>query len=457
MKAILLGVYLLFLLVLTLIDVKKIHSLPDFIVAGRSRGLFIMIASLIASVLGASATLGVMDLAYRVGFPAVWWLGSGSIGLLLSGILLGRKLYRYQCLTLADLIQHFFGKAARKLVAILIAVAWSGVIAAQFIAAAKLVQSLLGLSYPLCLTFIGIFIIFLCVLGGQRSVFKTDSIQFLFILFGLVTTFLYLTLKKSSPASITSTEMVSSVKKEPFFQLFNDNFKIQSIFYYLLIVGSGFMIGPDIFTRLFSAKSEKVARKAPIIAAIILFTINLVIVGIGLWAKNYQLDVPKGEQVLMVLMKETLPPLLTLLLSFTLLSAVLSSADTCLMSSASTFSYDLLQSEKVLVHRIVAMTLGFISIVIAYFKADLISTLLITYSIFNTAVVPPLFVAILLDGKRKTLPVAALLAITSGAICGLLSSFLHLSWIAMMGMGISLTLSLITKKVESQQELSAKG
>ena len=55
-----------------------------FFVNSRSSGALITGTSILASCVGGSATIGMVGLAWLIGTPAFWWLGSGVCGLLLA-------------------------------------------------------------------------------------------------------------------------------------------------------------------------------------------------------------------------------------------------------------------------------------------------------------------------------------------------------------------------------------
>ncbi|MBR4615586.1 MAG: sodium:solute symporter, partial [Kiritimatiellae bacterium] len=110
----------------------------DFVAAGQDCGPLPVFLTLMATMLGASATLGVAAKAETIGFPAVWWLASGAVGLALQGALLSRRIRESGAKTLPELAGRTAGPAGQRLVAAVIAVSWPGVVAAQLVAFAGL-------------------------------------------------------------------------------------------------------------------------------------------------------------------------------------------------------------------------------------------------------------------------------------------------------------------------------
>ena len=87
--------YALILLGVSIIDIKKVHTWTDYAVAGRNQNLFAVTMTLLATMIGASTTIGLTDTVYRIGFPAIWWLTFGSIGLILQSLLIGYKISHF--------------------------------------------------------------------------------------------------------------------------------------------------------------------------------------------------------------------------------------------------------------------------------------------------------------------------------------------------------------------------
>ena len=70
---------------------KKSSTRNGFFVAGRSAPTLFIIGSLCATIIGASATLGMAGLGYVRGLSGAWWLLAGSLGLLILGFFFARR------------------------------------------------------------------------------------------------------------------------------------------------------------------------------------------------------------------------------------------------------------------------------------------------------------------------------------------------------------------------------
>ena len=88
--AIIIIIYFIMILAIGLMWPRKRHdqSLDDFHLAGRSLKGILLVGTFCATIISASATLGMAGLGYSKGLPGAWWMLSGTIGLMvLSGVL----------------------------------------------------------------------------------------------------------------------------------------------------------------------------------------------------------------------------------------------------------------------------------------------------------------------------------------------------------------------------------
>ena len=84
-------IFLAVFVVISFLDFKKIKSFNEYSVAGRNQSTFAVTMTLLATVLGASTTIGIADTVYQIGFPGIWWLIFGAVGLFLQSIIISEK------------------------------------------------------------------------------------------------------------------------------------------------------------------------------------------------------------------------------------------------------------------------------------------------------------------------------------------------------------------------------
>lgn len=324
--------YLAILCVIAVHSAMNVKSVPDFFVARKGASVKAVAGSLVATILGGSAVIGAVDAGPKLGAATAWFMLVGSLGLL-ALLPFVKKAYTLGKYTLPDLIENLFGKLPRTIASIVIPLAWTGIVAAQIIAAAKLLQSFTPLNYEVSATISAIIFVFYTMAGGQLSILRTDLLQAILILAGLVIIVLFAIgydFTIASSALGFASESPTLTKNAPAFP-FNSNFTPLSLFLLILTYGSTFTVGPDMFSRLFCARDDRVAKKAILIAALILIPVAATIGFLGAFGTG--LGEVQGARI-SAIADLVVPAPLAPFIALALLSVVLSSADTTLLSSS---------------------------------------------------------------------------------------------------------------------------
>jgi SSS family solute:Na+ symporter len=155
-----------------------------------------------------------------------------------------------------------------------------------------------------------------------------------------------------------------------------------------------YFAGPDIYSRLFCARDERTAFRSVLLTALILLPFAFILAYLGVYtASHYPRVDPSKELALVFMMIRLLPPWGVALMLAALLSAVMSSADTTLLTASSIaaqlFQFDLEKKKSIAVTRIIVILLGGISILIALAVTSIIQSLLLALTVFSGAFVIP--------------------------------------------------------------------
>ncbi len=169
-------------------------SPESYWVAERRYGTFPVTASLVATVFGASSTVGIIGLGYSRGLTGAWWSLIGGIALLPFGFFLAGKVRRLEVYTLPDILHRAYGRKVALVGGGIIVLAWCGVVAAQIVAGALLLGSVFSISFNGTLAVVTVIFVLYTLWGGQLSVIRTDSWQ-IFLFVGALLTTLFLVLR----------------------------------------------------------------------------------------------------------------------------------------------------------------------------------------------------------------------------------------------------------------------
>jgi SSS family solute:Na+ symporter len=251
----------------------KVKTVSDYYVSGKKGSWWLISGSLFATIIGGSAILGTIELSQKAGWAAFWFLASASLGLFVLA-LIAPKVSRLGHYTLPEMIELFYGRRAERTASVLIPVAWLGIISVQIIAGAKTLASLHIMDYRQGALVCAAVYIFYTVLGGQKSILKTDFVQALVILGGLILLFIL------GISGFQGKQIIPS-GTEP---LLNEHFKLIDILILILTYSVTFVVGPDIYSRIFCAGDEKIARKSVILVAFLLLPVAFMLTFLGITA-----------------------------------------------------------------------------------------------------------------------------------------------------------------------------
>jgi Na+/proline symporter len=246
----------------------------------------------------------------------------------------------------------------------------------------------------------------------------------------------------------SNAEIIGSI------ELLNKDYKPINLFTQFYIIGGVYFLGPDIMSRNFISKDKKTARHSALFVGLALVIIAVIIVMIGMWAR---INVPESDLVGSVLMyvQNIVPKPLGILLILGLLSAILSSTDTCMINASSIFVKDIIKKEDLKIVRIATLIIGVLAAILAFGgKSDIVSLLTGAYSIYTPGIIFPLTVAILCYKKREIRKGLWLTGVILGGLFGITSTYLVqipaiaaltggiTPYLSLIGMGVSLVFSL---------------
>jgi len=402
---------------------RRVADTADFYLARRSAGVWLVTGSLVATIFGAFATMGVSGMAYRDGLVAGWYLWGGALGLIALGAWGLRRLDIRDVYTLPELLGRGYGLAVRRVAATLIAVSWISLIAAQLIALGKIVRFMVaqaGWGNPTFIVIVSAGVVALTCYGGQRAVLRTDCVQALFIVVGLAALLV--------GAFVAKPDALSGLEGGALRLPFNSAMPPAKWLAVMMTFGVPFLVGPDIYSRLFSGRGREAARVSVLLTAALMVPLAFMIVLAGVLARAILGGGLSDDNVAILdLSRLALPPVWGGLLVAGLLAAVMSTANTCLLTVSTLVSRDLLDTwrsrpleGKAAVNqgRWIVLAAGAASLLVALYKQDIVAALMNCYKVYSPAVLCP-FLAMLIFPGRRFSAIAGSTAVLAGGACAL--------------------------------------
>ncbi|MDD5591659.1 MAG: hypothetical protein PHY18_07045, partial [Dehalococcoidales bacterium] len=130
--------YFAIMIVIGVLSRGRVRGVDDFLVAGRRGSPLFITGSLLATIVGGSATIGMAGLGFARGLTGAWWLLVGSIGLVVSGIFFAGKVRGFGLYTLPEMVEKQYDSRVGLAASFLVVIAWVGVLAGQIIASGKI-------------------------------------------------------------------------------------------------------------------------------------------------------------------------------------------------------------------------------------------------------------------------------------------------------------------------------
>jgi len=430
-------------IIIGVVSRKKARGVDDFFVAGRKGGPLFITGSLLATIIGGSATVGMAGLGFTQGLTGAWWLLVGSVGLVVLGFFFAKKVRGFGLYTLPELVARQYDERVGLAASVLIVVAWVGVIAAQIIASGAIL-GILGVGTPLLwmAVFTVVFIVY-AVLGGQYAVIRTDTVQIGIILAGV---FGGLALVLSRLGGWGG--LLSSLPPEHFAFPVSTQFGGRELISLLLLVGLTYVVGPDMYSRLFCARDSRTARISVFWTALLILPIafGITLIGMGAAALFPQI---LPEQAFPVVIKEVLPPVMGGVVLAALLGALMSSADTCLLSAGTILTVDIIGRFKPTLSQ--AKILSYSRWAMVILGKGVISALLFAYTVYTCGLILPVIAGFYKD-RLKVTPLGALVAIIGGGSVALIGKIFGIQYLDLGGLLISVSLLFVVSFVDNRRQ-----
>ncbi len=393
MNFIIIGLFFTIMLAVGIISMKNIHTMAGYAVADRGAGAVVMTGSLLATVVGGSSTIGLAGLGYSLGLVGAWWLLVGAVGLAVLGTVFARRVRETGAYTLPEILERQYGGSAARLAASgLIVVAWLGIIAAQMIAAGKILAVLWpGQTEILTVTAALVFIVY-TALGGQYSIIRTDAVQAVIVAAGIIFCLVF-----GIDAVGGGARLLQALPEGSLSFPLSSRFGWNDLVTFLFFVGAAYLVGPDIYSRILSVRDADAARRALLVTAACLVVIAFAVVFIGMTARVLLPDI-QPESALPALVMNVVPRGLSGLVVVALLAAIMSSADSCLLTAGTVITSDIIGSLRgerpgegsmLLLTRVAVVFVGLVSLVVALELGGIIASLLLAYTVYSAGIVIP--------------------------------------------------------------------
>lgn len=417
--------YLLGMLGVGLFFMRRNSSTDDYFVGGRKMSSLHIGLSVVATDVGGGFSIGLGGLGFVMGLSGSWLLFTGLVGAWMAGLFLIPKVFSLGraegFLTFPQLLSHIFNPRVAMVAGIISAISYLGFTSSQLLAGAKLASATFsGLSLNQALLLMGIIAVLYTSLGGMKAVIYTDTIQWIILLTGL--TFI------ATPFALKSVGGWSAVRNtlgNEFLTL--SNISWQQLVNWAFTIIPIWFVGMTLYQRIYASRDAKSARRAWMIAGlfeyplmaflgVFLGMLSRVAVMQGLFSQH-ALATIDPELGLPLLLKTILPVGFMGVVMAVYFSAIMSTADSCLMASSGNILTDVLGKHKgknsLKYSQILTLIIGALALFLAMKMENVLELMLLSYAFMVSGLLVPLLAALF---TKRPSSLAALLAMLGGGL-----------------------------------------
>ena len=339
--------YLLLTVVIGFWASRRVTTSGDYMLAGRSLPMMLSVSALFATWFGSETVFGASSEFLQGGLYAVIEDPFGAaLCLLLFGVFFARKLYGMNLLTLGDFFRVRFGRSTELLASLLMVPSYFGYTAGQLVAMGVILQTVTGMALYQGVIVSALIVTVYTYVGGMWAISITDFIQSVIIVGGLLVVSVVLTQKCGGVSEVLNSVPASTYKFLP-------SLNWKDIMTYVAawsVLGLGSIPSQDVFQRVMSSGSKRVAEYSCYYAALLYLTIAMLPLFISLCVKHLYGNEIEGDTQLalpnMVLLHMSLP--VQIVFFGSLLSAIMSTASASILAPAAILSENMVK--PLLVH-----------------------------------------------------------------------------------------------------------
>ncbi len=401
----------------------------DYYVGGRNMNSLHIGLSVVATDVGGGFSIGLGGLGFILGMSGSWMLFTGLLGAWLAAVFLipkvkGNPVFD-KAFTFPQVFGHYFNAKVALVAGIISAVGYAGFTSSQILAGAKLANgTFANLDLQTALIIMGTVAVLYTVMGGLKAVIYTDTVQWTILMLGLI--FI------GVPLSYTAVGGWEGITQHVDPALLSmTNLSWQRVVYWGATIIPIWFVGMTLYQRIYACHDEKTAKRAWYLAGVFEWPIMAFMgVSLGLFAKvgaaqgmfEYlgaaNVAETDPETGLPMLLRTVLPVGLMGIMMSAYFSAILSTADSCLMAASGNVVSDIIGYFREVDHesdtflrfsQITTLVLGGFALLVATTMTNVLDLMLYSYAFMVSGLFVPLIGALYWKKSSSVGAIAAMI------------------------------------------------
>jgi SSS family solute:Na+ symporter len=428
--------YLVVLMGFNIVRSRRVKTKDDFMVAGRSLSIRVMVFTLICTWIGSGTFIAGAEYAYKAGFSSLWLPAGAWLGIALI-YFLAAKIRTFGQYTIGDILEIRYGRFARVFGAVALIIAFVTIVSYQFRAGGYILnvatEGRISVEWGQAIA--AFFVIAFTALAGMMAVAYTDLPNGILIVTACIAAVPFVV------ANAGGLAQAKAALPAGHFQVFSPDFGAHpalKAFSYFLATMMLLMGVQSMYQKFYSARTPKDARQAVALWIVGTVVVEIVVVVIAVFAAARFWGDPSKDPASMVLQaaKHMVPAPVGLLLLAAACAVVISTGMNYLLSPSTNILRDIVEpfsrrrldaSRSVALQKMAVVALGLAAFALIFIPTILhkpISVLrysYFAYTMYGVSITPALLAA--LAWKRAT-RAGGIASIVSGAVTALVLEIL---------------------------------
>jgi len=402
---------------------RKNQTREDYYVGNRGISSSHVGMSIVATDVGGGFSIGLGGLGFIMGLSGSWLLFTGLLGAWLAAVLVVPRVKvldeRFNLLTYPDFLKHKYGATVAIGAAVISGLGYLGFTGAQVLAGAKLAAASVFADVtfmdPLhfSLYTMAAIVIIYTALGGLKAVIYTDTIQWIVLLSGLLFFGLPFAWIKVGGWSALRDNL-------PHEHFTLTNIAPVELINWIATIVPVWFVGMTLYQRIYACRDVKQARRAFYIAGLLEYPLMAFLgVSLGLMAR-VAFPAADAEMAMPMLLHHTLPTGAAGIVLAAYFSAIMSTADSCLIASSGHWVNDIMEHKlgrsynmrlSMRLSQVTTLVLGLIALSLAMAFTTVLDIIMSAYAVMVAGLLIPTLAALFITRPN---PRAALGAMIGG-------------------------------------------
>ncbi|RBM00006.1 sodium:solute symporter [Glutamicibacter soli] len=376
---------------------SRTKNSSDYLVAGRRLGPVLYTGTMAAVVLGGASTVGGVGLGYKWGISGMWLVAAIGAGVILLSLAFAPTLQKLKVFTVSQMLSLRYSSKSATNTSGIVMLAYTLMLCATSTSAyATIFVVLFDWEKWVAIAVGGAIVVVYSTIGGMWSITLADQVQFVIKTIGIFALML--------PFSLNAAGGMDGIRERIGAEFFDiTGIGLQSIITYFVVYTLGLLIGQDIWQRVFTAKTPKVARWGGTTAGIYCIIYGIAGALIGMAARVALPDITGADTNKDVVYAEVATQLLPVavggLVMAAAVAAMMSTASGALIAAATVARTDVTPfvagwfgrtievnsnenpEHDVRANRIWVLALGVVTVSLAILVDDVVAALTIAYDI----------------------------------------------------------------------------